>query len=140
MMLNRILGRKQPDRIPTEEQERALREVAHKLPDLRWAAIVSADGLVQTIYNPFGRQDADRVSAMTAAALSLGERITTELRHGHLAYTVVAGDEGTFAGHLVGEGYVLVVSLPVEAEIGAAIEVLAQAASALETASLKGVM
>jgi predicted regulator of Ras-like GTPase activity (Roadblock/LC7/MglB family) len=139
-MLNRILGRKQPDRIPTEEQERALREIACKLPDLHWAAIVSADGLVQTIYNPLGKQDADRVSAMTAAALSLGARITVELRHGHLTYTVVAGDEGVFAGHLVGEGYVLAVGLPAEGKVSAAIEVLAQAASALETASFTDVM
>ena len=134
-MLNRILGRKQPDRIPTGEQERALREIAHKLPDLRWAAIVSADGLVQTIYNPFGKQDADRISAMTAAAISLGERITNELRHGHLAYTVVTGDEGIFAGHTIGEGYVLAVGLPTAADIGTVIEALAQAASVLETAS-----
>jgi predicted regulator of Ras-like GTPase activity (Roadblock/LC7/MglB family) len=139
-MLSRIFGRKLPDRIPIEEQERALREIARKLPDLRWAAIVSVDGLVQTIYNPFGKQDADRVSAMTAAAISLGERITTELRHGHLAYAVVTGDEGIFAGHLVGEGYVLAIGLPADTEIGAVIEVLAQAASALETASFTDVI
>lgn len=139
-MLSRIFGRKLPDRIPTEEQERALREIARKLPDLRWAAIVSVDGLVQTIYNPFGKQDADRVSAMTAATISLGERITTELQHGHLAYAVVAGDEGIFAGHFVGEGYVLVVGLPAEADVGTVIEVLVQTASAMETASFADTM
>ncbi len=130
-MLNNLFGRKQHEQISASALEQTLRQVARKLPDLRWAAVVSANGLVQEMYDPFGKTDSDRASAMTAAALSLGERISRELRHGQLTYSVTAGDEGLFVVHSIEKAYALAVSLPVETEVSAAIDALTQAVATL---------
>jgi predicted regulator of Ras-like GTPase activity (Roadblock/LC7/MglB family) len=133
-MLNKLFGRKQHPQIPDSALEQTLREVARRLPDLRWAAIVSADGLIQEMYDPFGKAERDRAAAMTAAAFSLGERISSELRHGQMTYSVIAGNEGPFVVHSIGQEYTLAVSLPVGTEIGAAIQTLTQAVTALTSA------
>jgi predicted regulator of Ras-like GTPase activity (Roadblock/LC7/MglB family) len=36
----------------------------------------------------------DRISAMSAAMSSLGERIASELRNGNMQYTLIAGTNG----------------------------------------------
>ncbi|MBN1815448.1 MAG: roadblock/LC7 domain-containing protein [Anaerolineae bacterium] len=133
-MLNKLFGHKPHAQIPVSALERTLREVARRLPDLRWAAIVSVNGLIQEMYDPFGKAERDRVAAMTAAAFSLGERISNELRHGQMTYSVIAGDEGLFVVHCIGREHTLAVSLPIETEIGAAISALTQAVTALVTA------
>ena len=131
-MLNRILGRKPHGRLSEPAMEQALHELAHRLPSLRSAAFVSTDGLMQKMYNPSG-QEPDRVAAMAAAGLSLGDRISGELQNGRLAYSAIAGDEGLFATHVIGDGYVLAVNLPADTEIGLATDVLAQVAASLES-------
>ncbi len=130
-MLNKLfgLGRERPEPIPAPVLEQILREAARKLPDLRWAVIITTNGLVQEMYDPFGKTDHDRAAAMTVAALSLGQRISGELGHGQLACSVTAGEGGLFIVQPLGEGYALSVSLPAETEIGAAIDALWQAAS-----------
>jgi predicted regulator of Ras-like GTPase activity (Roadblock/LC7/MglB family) len=137
-MLNKLFGRKPPGHIPALALERTLREVARGLPDLRWAAIVSTDGLIQEMYDPFGKTEPDRVAAMATAAFSLGERIAHELRHGQLTYSAIAGDEGLFIAHAIGREYTLAVSLPVGTEIGTATDALTQAVTALMSAYYTG--
>lgn len=137
-MLSKLLGRKRPEPIPTPVLEQTLRGAARKLPDLRWAAIVSVNGLVQEMYDPFGKTNRDRVAAMTSAALSLGERISHELRHGQLTYSAIASEEGLFIVHPLGEKYVLGISLPTETEIGTAINALRQVTTSLPSVSYPG--
>lgn len=60
-----------------------LRELQASSPDIEASAIVSVDGLTIASALPQGVEE-DRVSAMSAAMLSLGERIANELGRGSL--------------------------------------------------------
>lgn len=61
--------------------------------DLQGAALVSPDGLTIAASLPDGMDD-ERVSAMTAAMLSLGERIGSELSRGMIDRVFVEGNKG----------------------------------------------
>src|SRR5690606_10174370 len=55
-----------------------LRELQSGAPDITASAVVSVDGLIMASALPSDAEE-DRVSAMSAAMLSLGERIASEL-------------------------------------------------------------
>ncbi|MDB9524921.1 roadblock/LC7 domain-containing protein [Oscillatoria sp. CS-180] len=61
--------------------------------DVQGAALVTPDGLPLSSTLP-GGMDEERVSAMSAAMLSLGERIGTELTRGEIDRIYVEGDTG----------------------------------------------
>lgn len=61
--------------------------------DVQGAALVTPDGLSLGAALPAG-MDEERVSAMSAAMLSLGERIGRELTRGSIERIFVEGDEG----------------------------------------------
>jgi hypothetical protein len=61
-----------------EEMVKRLREMQAATPEIVASAIVSVDGLTIASALPTDVEE-DRVSAMSAAMLSLGERIATEL-------------------------------------------------------------
>jgi uncharacterized protein len=69
--------------------------------DVQGAALVSPDGLPLASSLP-GSMDEERTSAMTAAMLSLGERIGQELARGTVEKVMVEGDNGY--GILIGCG------------------------------------
>ncbi len=73
--------------------QQILRNLVTNTPDLEGAAVVSSDGLVVASVLPAGT-DEDRVSAMAAALLSLGERTATELERGDLEQIYVKGAGG----------------------------------------------
>jgi predicted regulator of Ras-like GTPase activity (Roadblock/LC7/MglB family) len=62
-------------------------------PEVQGAAVVTPDGLPLAASLP-GSMDEERVSAMSAAMLSLGERIGKELLGGTTDRIYVEGDEG----------------------------------------------
>lgn len=61
--------------------------------DIQGAAVVTPDGLPLAANLP-GKMDEERVSAMSAAMLSLGERIGVELERGEIDRIFVEGNEG----------------------------------------------
>jgi hypothetical protein len=61
--------------------------------DVQGAAVVTPDGLPLASSLP-GEMDEERVSAMSAAMLSLGDRIGQELVRGSIDRIYVEGDEG----------------------------------------------
>ena len=61
--------------------------------DVQGAALVTPDGLPLASILP-GGMDEERVSAMSAAMLSLGERIGGELARGNMDRIFVEGDSG----------------------------------------------
>jgi uncharacterized protein len=61
--------------------------------DIQGAALVSPDGLPLASTLPSG-MDEERTSAMSAAMLSLGERIGKELARGSVDRILVEGDNG----------------------------------------------
>ena len=73
--------------------EEALRELLEKTQDIDAAAVVSMDGFVMASVLPTSYEE-DRLGAMSAALLSLGERTAQELGRGELAQVFVEGTEG----------------------------------------------
>jgi uncharacterized protein len=61
--------------------------------DIQGATLVSPDGLSLAAILPGGMDD-ERVSAMSAAMLSLGERIGSELSRGSIERIYVEGNKG----------------------------------------------
>ncbi len=76
-----------------EEMVKRLREMQAATPEIEASAVVSVDGLTIASALPTDVEE-DRVSAMSAAMLSLGERIATELNRGALDQVYIHGDNG----------------------------------------------
>jgi predicted regulator of Ras-like GTPase activity (Roadblock/LC7/MglB family) len=83
-----------------------LRDLQASSPDIEASAIVSVDGLTIASALPQGVEE-DRVSAMSAAMLSLGERIANELGRGSLEQVYIKGVSGYVVLMSVGEEAVL---------------------------------
>ncbi|MFN7942963.1 MAG: roadblock/LC7 domain-containing protein [Thermoanaerobaculia bacterium] len=76
-----------------EQMQQTLRTLVSTTPDVEGAAMVTLDGLPLSSALPSGA-DEDRVSAMAAAVLSLGERTMHELQRGALEQVYVKGSNG----------------------------------------------
>ncbi len=94
-----------------------LRELQVSSPDVEASAIISVDGLPIATSLPQGVEE-DRVSAMSAAMLSLGERIAGELGRGVLDEVYVKGEKGYVILRAVGEEAVLTVLARQQAKLG----------------------
>ncbi len=101
----------------TERMIEALRELQVSTPDIEATAVVSVDGLIMASSLPAGIEE-DRVSAMSAAMLSLGERIASELGRGYLEQVYIKGENGYVILMSVGEEAVLTVMARKEAKLG----------------------
>ncbi len=86
-------------------------------PDIEASAVVSVDGLTIASALPHGVEE-DRVSAMSAAMLSLGERIAGELGRGSLEQIYIKGDQGFVVLMSVGNDAVLTVLAREQAKLG----------------------
>jgi len=73
--------------------QEALKELLEKSPDIDAAAVVSMDGYVLASILPADYGE-DRLGAMSAALLSLGERTADELGRGELAQVFIEGTHG----------------------------------------------
>ncbi len=94
-----------------------LRDFRSSIPDVEASAVVSADGLIVASDLPQGVEE-DRVSAMSAAMLSLGDRIASELRRGNLDQVYIHGVNGYVVLMSAGEESVLTVLARKEAKLG----------------------
>ena len=74
--------------------DKVLSDLRTKAPEIVAAAIVSFDGLPMVSDLPAG-MDEDRVAAMCAALLSLGERASVDLGRGMLNQVYIEGETGT---------------------------------------------
>lgn len=101
----------------TEQLVDRLRDLQASSGDVEGAAIVSVDGLSMASALP-GDVEEDRVSAMSAAMLSLGERISGELGRGTLEQVFIKGERGYVILTSVGEEAVLTVLARPEAKLG----------------------
>ena len=77
----------------SEQLVNRLRAMQAAAPDIEASAIVSVDGLIMASALP-AEVEEDRVSAMSAAMLSLGERIASELGRGGLEQVYIKGNAG----------------------------------------------
>lgn len=101
----------------TEEMVKLLKELQMTTPDIEASAVVSVDGLIVASALPADVEE-DRVSAMSAAMLSLGERIASELHRGTLDQVFVRGEEGYVLLMSVGEEAVLTALARKNAKLG----------------------
>ena len=101
----------------TQKMVDRLRDLQASSPDVEGSAIVSVDGL--SIASALHQEiEEDRVSAMSAAMLSLGERIASELGRGILEQVYIRGENGYVLLMAVGEEAVLTVMARKEAKLG----------------------
>lgn len=113
-----------------EAMEKTLRNLVANTPDVEGAAIVSTDGLVLSSVLPAGT-DEDRVSAMAAALLSLGERTSEELARGALEQVYVRGGNGYIVLMRAGEESVLEAIAGPSAKLGMVLLDMKRAAAEL---------
>jgi len=107
-----------------------LRDLQASSPDIEASAVVSVDGLSIASALPQGVEE-DRVSAMSAAMLSLGERIATELGRGVLSQVYIKGEEGYVILMSVGDEAVLTALAREQAKLGLILLDMRRATEAL---------
>jgi predicted regulator of Ras-like GTPase activity (Roadblock/LC7/MglB family) len=101
----------------TELMVDRLREMQAASPEIEASAVVSVDGLIMASSLPADVEE-DRVSAMSAAMLSLGERIASELGRGSLEQVYIRGALGYVILSAVGEEAVLTTLARENAKLG----------------------
>lgn len=101
----------------TELMVDRLRDLQASSPDIEASAVVSVDGLTIATALPSDVEE-DRVAAMSAAMLSLGERISTELGRGSLDQVYIRGNNGFAILMSIGEEAVLTLLAHKQAKLG----------------------
>jgi predicted regulator of Ras-like GTPase activity (Roadblock/LC7/MglB family) len=82
------------DHMSRMEELNALLSSFHtSTPDIEGSAVITNDGLIITSHLPASMEE-ERVAAMAAAMLSLGDRTASELQRGSLEQVYVQGDSG----------------------------------------------
>ncbi|QYK50640.1 MAG: roadblock/LC7 domain-containing protein [Anaerolineales bacterium] len=108
-----------------------LRDLQATAPDIIASAVVTADGLSLASALPSDVEE-ERVAAMSAAMLSLGERIAQELQRGSMEEVYIRGEEGLVLLTAVGRDAVLTALSRSEAKLGLMLMEMRRAAADLE--------
>jgi len=85
--------------------------------DIEASGVVSTDGLMMASKLPAG-MDEDRVGAMSAAMLSLGDRTAQELSRGTLEQVLIKGESGYVLMTGAGDEAVVTVMAKPKAKLG----------------------
>lgn len=101
----------------TEKIQESLRRLRNTSPEVVGSCVVSTDGFIVASMLP-GDIDEEVVSAMAAAMLGVGERISTELRGANMQQTYVRSENGYVIVNAVGEDSLLVVLTTEHAKLG----------------------
>ncbi len=112
------------------EIDRILQELQSRIPDLEGVAVVSREGLsiVSALLTTI---DEDRIGAMTAASLSLSDRIVLELERGIMDQVIITGTDGLVIIREAGEHAVLVGIAKTNAKLGLVLLDIKRAAKRL---------
>ncbi|MCD9033519.1 roadblock/LC7 domain-containing protein [Luteimonas sp. Y-2-2-4F] len=114
----------------TEAFQQALEDLNGSTADIEASALISVDGLMMASAMP-QTMDEDRVGAMSAAMLSLGERIARELARGTLERVLIQGEQGCVIMTSAGSEAVLTVLARPNAKLGLIFLDIKRAARAL---------
>ena len=101
----------------TQNLTELLKELEATTPDVEASAVVSTDGLIIASALPQDVEE-DRVAAMSAAMLSLGERTSQELKRGSLEQVFVKGVSGYILMMGAGQEAVLTALARKDAKLG----------------------
>ena len=113
--------------------DRILTELVGQVPEIEAASVVSFDGLAMASALPAG-MDEDRVAAMSAALLSLGERAAEGLGRGTLSQVYIEGENGTVFLISADDEAVLVAVAAKGAKVGLMLFEVRRAAAAVAEA------
>jgi uncharacterized protein len=113
--------------------DRILTELVGQVPEIEAASVVSFDGLAMASALP-AAMDEDRVAAMSAALLSLGERAAEGLGRGELSQVYVEGEDGTVFLVSADDEAVLVAVAAKGAKVGLMLFEVRRAAAAVGAA------
>lgn len=113
----------------------ALNRLMEESQEIQAAALVSLDGFTMASALPENMQE-DRVGAMSAAILGLGERAAAELGRGSLTQVFIEGDGGYVMLIAAGDRAVLTALADTDAKLGLVLYDMRQAAG--EIASILG--
>lgn len=108
----------------------ALNQLMEDNQEIQAAALVSLDGFTMASALPEGMQE-DRVGAMSAAILGLGERAAAELGRGTLSQVFIEGESGYVLLMAAGDRAVLTCLADMEAKLGLVIYDMRAAAEAI---------
>ena len=114
----------------TEVIQQTLHELNGATADIEASALISTDGLMMASALPQG-VDEDRVGAMSAALLSLGERAARELARGNLQRVLIQGERGYIVMSAAGPEAVLTLMAKPNAKLGLIFLDIRRAAEAL---------
>ncbi|HUR52025.1 MAG TPA: roadblock/LC7 domain-containing protein [Mycobacteriales bacterium] len=117
----------------SEQLDRAIHGLLSQTPEIEAAAVVSFDGLPMASALP-QTMDEDRVAAMSAALLSLGERAAQGLGRGELSQVYIEGDAGTVFLVSADDEAVLVAVAAQGAKVGMMLFEVRRAAAAVADA------
>jgi uncharacterized protein len=117
----------------SDRLERAIHGLLSQTPEIEAAAVVSFDGLPMASALP-PSMDEDRVAAMSAALLSLGERAAQGLGRGELSQVYIEGDAGTVFLVSADDEAVLVAVAAKGAKVGMMLFEVRRAAAAVAEA------
>lgn len=112
---------------------RALDGLLAASPEVEAAAVVSADGLPMASALP-GHVEEDRLAAMSAALLTLGDRASDGLGKGALAQVFIEGEHGHVILMSAGQDAVLVGVVAKGAKIGLVLYEIRKTAAAVASA------
>ena len=97
-----------------------LRDLRSRSPEFEAIAIVSVEGVM--LDSCLGdAADADHLSAMSAALIGFGDRITRELGRGALDHAILGGSSGLVLLMALDEAQVLIALLHEDANLGLAL-------------------
>ncbi len=99
--------------------------------ELQAAALISLDGLIMAASMPDELEE-ERLAAMTAAMLALGERIAAELARGDLEQIYIKGEHGYVLLLAIDERAALTALASAEANLGLLFLDMRQAAADIE--------
>ena len=114
----------------TDMFQQVLEELKGSSADVEASALISTDGLMIASALPQG-MDEDRVGAMSAALLSLGDRAVRELARGTLERVLLQGERGYVIMSSSGQEAVLTVLAKQNAKLGLLFLDIKRAAEAL---------
>lgn len=107
-----------------------LNELNGSTADIEASAVISTDGLTIAAALPQD-MDEDRVGAMSAAMLSLGDRTAAELARGTLEQVLIKGDDGYVLMTYAGKEAVITVLTAPKAKLGLVFLDVKRAAEAI---------
>lgn len=114
--VNRIMSTGQHQASKSVELARVISSMRRAIPELHGVMIASVDGLA--VAHDFPAADAERIAAMAATALGLGSRISERTNLGGLAEAVIRGEQGYLVVYSAGDDAVLVLSGPIDSNLG----------------------